>query len=133
MEAIFRSLVVAMALLTVLFWSMPYVDYIWLSVEQLQLLEQGGLGSVIPGRELAYWGELAVWLGLSVGLFFYIKAARIGFLVFYCIVMARSFFDGVQILSPYEAAISSILGLADGAILALAYFTSIAAKFERNS
>lgn len=69
MESIFRFLVVLAALLSILFWGMPYIDYMWLSNEQLYLLDKNGLGGEISGNEITYWGALTIWLALSVGLF----------------------------------------------------------------
>ncbi|WP_062817712.1 hypothetical protein [Alcanivorax sp. NBRC 102024] len=133
MESIFRFLVVLAALLSILFWGMPYIDYMWLSNEQLYLLDKNGLGGEISGNEIAYWGALTIWLALSVGLFFYNRFARLGFVAFYIFSLALNLFHGVQVLSPYESTISSLICLADGAIIATAYLTSIGGKFASGS
>jgi hypothetical protein len=133
MESIFRYLVVATAALTVLFWAMPYFDYMWFSDEQLNLLDQNGLGAVILGNDFIYWGTLLIWLALSVGLFFYLRFARVGFIAFYVLSLGLGLFYGVQVLTPYESTISSLIGLADGAIIAIAYLTSVGGKFAKNS
>lgn len=133
MEIIFRYLVVISASLTVLFWGMPYFDYMWFSDEQLNLLDQNGLGAVIPGGDFTYWGTLLVWLLLSVGLFFYNGIARVGFVAFYALSLVLGLLYGIQIHTPYESTISSLIGLADGAIIAMVYLTTIASKFSRSS
>ena len=133
MESIFRYLVVITASLSVLFWGMPYFDYMWFSNEQLNLLDQNGLGAVIRGSDFTYWATLLVWLLLSVGLFFYNSIARVGFIAFYALSLVLGLFYGVQVLTPYESTISSLIGLADGAIIAMAYLTSVGGKFASSS
>ena len=130
MESIFRYLVVISAALTILFWGMPYIDYMWFSIEQIHLLDQSGLGTVIPVSDVLYWGILFIWLVLSVGLFFYNPLARTGFIVFYILSFVFGLLGGIQVVTPYESAIASLIGLADGAIITLAYLTSVGAKFE---
>src|SRR5690554_251800 len=116
MAFIFRSMVSITILLTVVLWAMPYFVYMWFSNEQLYLLDQSGTGSVIPASELMVWGQLVLWLSLSVGLFFYSPAARTGFIVCYILSLIVVPLNGVQVYSPYEALISGMLGLADGAV-----------------
>jgi len=133
MESVFRYLVVIAAVLSTIFWAMPYFDYMWFSNEQLYLLDQNGLGATIPGSEVTYWGTLFVWLILSVGLFYFNRFARVSFIAFYALSLVLGLFYGVQVLTPYESTISTLIGLADGAIITMAYLTSISGKFENDS
>ncbi|MDO3387776.1 hypothetical protein QWI17_18175 [Gilvimarinus sp. SDUM040013] len=133
MESIFRGLVVFAAVLSLIFWSMPYFDYMWLSNEQLYLLDQDGFGAVIPTSHLTYWGTLVVWLVLLIGLFFFNRFARIGFVAFYFFSVVLGLCYGLRIHTAYEVTILNLMGLADGAIIAIAYLTSVGAKFEKQS
>jgi len=132
MESIFRILVVASALLSIVFWSVPYVDYLWLTVDQMHVLDLGGFGAIIPTYDITYWGSLIVWLLISVGLFFYVSIARTAFTVFMVINIVLGFFYGIAIMSPLEVFIGSIISMSDGAIITMMYLTSIGGKFSEN-
>jgi len=131
MEKLFRSLLLVNAVLTTIFFTIPYFDYMWLPYEQLLLLDQSGTGTIIPNSNIVYWGFLTIWLLLTFGLFFYNNLARIGFVVFYIISLLSTLFYGVEVLAPYESLLSSLIGLADGAILVLMYLTNVANKFNQ--
>ena len=133
MESIFRVLVVGTAVLSVVFWCIPVFDYMWLTNEQMQILDLGGFGSYIPHNQIFYWGTLTIWLLLSIGLLFYVNIARFGFVIFMVIVHVLSFFYGISILSPLEAFIGSLITMADGAIITMMYLTSISGKFNENT
>jgi len=130
MESIFRFLVVASALLSMAFWSIPYIDYLWLTYEQMQILDLGGFGAIIPTYGITYWGTLVTWLAISAGLFFYVNAARTAFVVFMIINVALGLFYGISIMSPLEILIGSIIAMVDGAIITMMYLTSISGKFS---
>jgi hypothetical protein len=132
MESIYRILVVGGALLAIVFWSMPFIDYMWYSNEELQILYLGGFGSKLPASQIYYWGTLILWLAISVGLFFYNKIARTAFVVSLIYFLVVGLFDGILVLSPIEAALSQIITLSDGALLVIMYLTSINAKFNEN-
>ena len=132
MESIFRILVVGGALLAIVFWAIPYFDYMWLSNEEMQILDLGGFGSKLPASDLYYWVTLILWLVISAGLYFYINIARVAFVVCMVLFTVIGLFDGILILSALEATLSTIITLSDGALIVLMYFTSIADKFSKN-
>jgi hypothetical protein len=70
------------------------------------------------------------WLVLSVGLLLYIRIARTSFLVFIVAFGIANFFWGFKVFAPYEVAVGNFIGLFQGAILALAYLTSVSDKFN---
>ena len=133
MESIFRVLVVGAAVLSIVFWCIPVFDYMWLTNEQLQILDLGGFGSYISDSRIFYWGTLTIWLLLSIGLLFYVNIARFAFVICMVIVHVLSFFYGISILSPLEAFIGSLITMADGAIITMMYLTSISGKFNENT
>ena len=133
MATLFRYLVVISSVLFVAYWSLPYVDYNWLTEEELRLIGADGYGSIFPISLFIYWSMFVIWLTLSIGLFFYVRIARTGFLVFIIVSTCASFFWGFRVLAPYEIVIGNIIGFSDGAILAMAYFTSVDSKFSNES
>jgi len=132
MESIFRILVAGGALLAIVFWSIPYFDYMWLSNEEMHILDLGGFGSKLPASDIYYWGTLILWLIISVGLFFYVNIARVAFVVCSVLFTVIGLFDGILILTAFEATLSTIITMSDGAIVAIMYLTSISAKFSEN-
>lgn len=132
MESIFRILVVGGAMLSIVFWSIPYIDYMWLTNEEMQILDLGGFGSKLPNSQIYYWGTLLLWIVISAGLFFYKNIARTAFVIFLIFFSVLGFFDGIMVLSPLEAFLSAIITLSDGAIIAIMYLTTLSSKFNES-
>ncbi len=132
MESIFRFLIITTVVLSIVVWSLPYFDHQWLSENQLLLASYSGYESLFPSvNYFTYWVPLVIWLILSVGLFYYNKFSRKAFVLFYIIETVLQLFYGMQVVTPYEAVLFTLIGLADGAIIAMMYLTSISEKFER--
>lgn len=133
MESIFRNLVLITIPLTVAGWVMPYIDYLWLSQNQMDLLNQSGFDAVIPANDFIYWFTLLVWVAVSLGLYFYVKIAKPMFFIIWAASLVLTLFYGTQVTTPFENIIFSLLTLADGIIIAMLLFTSIGEKFAKNS
>lgn len=130
MIAIFRLLVVIQALITAVYWLLPYFDYHWLSVEELLVLEGSGTGAVFIASSFFAWATFAVWMALSLGLYFFARFAREAFVVFYLANFSLALFMGIQVLTPLEQVVLGILQVGDGMLIAVAYFTSVSQKFR---
>lgn len=130
MIAIFRLLVVIQALLTALYWLLPYFDYHWLSVDELLVLEESGTGAVFIAGSSFAWTIFTVWMALSLGLYFFVRLAREAFVVFYLATFGLALFMGVQVLTPLEQVVLGVLQVGDGMLIAVAYFTSVSQKFR---
>ena len=130
MIAIFRLLVVIQALLTALYWLLPYFDYHWLSVEELLVLEGSGTGAVFIAGSFFAWAIFTVWMALSLGLYLFVRLARETFVVFYLANFGLALFMGMQVLTPLEQVVLGVLQVGDGMLIAVAYFTSVSQKFR---
>lgn len=133
MESIFRPIVLFSIVITIIFWFMPYFDFIWLSEPEIDLLVQSGLGSKLPYSDLYYWGTLFVWLVISFGLYFYVRLAKYAFIAFYVLSILITPLNGIHVFTGFEMLLSSLLGLTDGIILAMLLFTSVGTRFAKNS
>lgn len=133
MESIFRKLILLTILLTVAGWVMPYIDYLWLSQNQITLLNQSGFDAIIPGNDIIYWFTFLVWVAVSLGLYFYINIAKPIFFIVWAVSLALIPFYGTRVITPLENLIFSLLALADGIIIAMLLFTSIREKFAKIS
>ena len=129
MVRLFRALVLTSTFLFVVIGFMPFFNHLWLTPDQLHVLSYDGAGSLIPAHPLLYWGQMVLWVVVSVGLFFFISIARTAFLVLNVISVVATFFWGFRIIPPEAAALGGIVQMADGAILVMAYFTSVAERF----
>ena len=133
MTIVFRYLVSAAAILSVAFWIFPYFDYEWLSEEELTILSANYYGSVIPLHNIIDWALFISWISLYIGLWLFIRAARLAFLLLVVVTSVANFFWGFSVMTAYEFAIQYILTLVEGAILAMAYLTPVKSNFEIDS
>lgn len=131
MRELFRWIVVVSTGLFVLVWLLPFFDYRWLNQDELDVLSCAGQGSVLPSNVFIYWGLFVLWLIVSIGLWFFVAAARTAFLSLLIITSIASFFWGPSIRTPLETGIGNIVMMSDGAILVMAYFTSISSEFKK--
>jgi hypothetical protein len=130
MEKTFRYVVVLSMVLFVLYWILPFIDYLWLTEEQLEFARYDTWGASIPNHPLIYWGVFTIWLVISAGLFFFVPIARAAFVIMQVISFVATFFWGFLVVPPVSAAIGSMAGLIDGVIIAMLFLTSVASKFN---
>jgi hypothetical protein len=116
--------------LTIVVWCVPLFDKYWLSDEALDLLNANGWGSFIPNPEFLYWPQLIFWVVISIGLLKRIMVVRTIYLFGLIVFSAVNFGWGFMILSPVEAGLYNLIGILDGAILVISYFTSVANEFK---
>lgn len=128
---LFRSLVVAAVLLHLVLWLVPLSDGGWVDGFGGWLLDFDGYGAAVRYNPVLYWCLFSSWLLILAGLFFYVAAARSGFLVLTGISIGLSFYWGVRVLAPREAALDSLLAVIDGALIAMAYFSPLRMEFHR--
>jgi uncharacterized membrane protein len=93
-------------------------------------LSLNGLGSKLTLSDTGYWLQLAIWLAISAGLFFYVRLAKYAFVAFYIVQTILSFFWGMWVLTPYASVLISLTGLVDGAIIFMVFFSSVANRFS---
>ncbi len=133
---LYRYLIVISVLLYVIFWLLPYFDYIWLNQEELSLASYNNFSSYINHgiMKSLSWVVFFVWMFIYLGLFFFIKIARS--LFFMILIVENTIFNllfGFSILPPISSFIGSFLGTIDGFVLAILYLTSVNKKFEKTT
>lgn len=130
MDKLFNSIVLVALATTVIFWVIPVIDHLWLSEQELRLLSVSGWQSILPNNQFTYWSMLTLWIVVSVGLIMRIRIFRTIYLISLVTTIIANFLWGYLVLSPIEASISNILGILDGVILTMAYFTSVGTTFS---
>ena len=111
---------------------MPYYDYLWLSQYEIDFLSNNGAQAVVVIPDIAYHFLMLSWVASSIGMFFYINLARKAFALILIFTVLLSPFLGWLVFSPIESTIVSILNIIDGALIVMAYFTSISLNFEKH-
>jgi hypothetical protein len=130
MKNLFKYLIATSIILTVIYWLLPYIEPYWLSPEDMQLIYADGYKSYIPLQGWIGWVMFVIWIALSLGLFLFKKVARKGFLIFLIITSGVTFFWGFLVQTPVSAGIGNLLSITDGAILVMAYLTSVSDEFN---
>jgi len=133
MNKLFRYIVAISTVLFIVTWFLPYYDYMWLTEEELNLANANMANSYIPNTATFFWVQSIIWVAVSIGLFLYIPIARTAFLILMVLSFIAVFFSGFYVMPPLQAGINSIIGLSDGVILSMAYLTSVAKCFEKNT
>ena len=133
MNKAFRILIIIAALIYVVFYSLPYFDFMWLSKETLEFLSLRGNNSFITLPYSVVNLLYGLWLINSIGLYFYLPISRKVFIILLALSLILLPFVGYVAFSPFEALLITISNTIEGALLILMYFTSVKAKFERTA
>jgi hypothetical protein len=130
MEKLYKFLIVALLLLQLLWFFLPWgFVYDEVSVRSLEWL---GYGALIGREAIVNISNisLVLYIFVSVGLFFYNSWARRMYIVLIVIGGITTPLFGLYVSSGYESAIGYFITLGDGFLLAVCYLTSIASKFN---
>jgi len=131
LKKIFRILVVTSMVIYAVFWFLPYFTYLWTTTEVLNLLSFNGYGRLVQFPVLVEWALLFTWLLVSIGLITFNRSARNQFIVLNILSLVLIPLSGLIILSPMEALLFSIVGILDGAIISMFYFSPVAQEFNK--
>ena len=97
----------------------------------MDLMRYGGHGARLnPTHPIFYVIYLVPYPAL-IGMYFFQSWGRYVLLAFVCLVLTGTFFLGVSISGPPETFVSHGAALLDGAILALAFLSSLKEQFVR--
>ncbi len=98
-----------------------------------RLGEYNGFGALLPVHHPLYYGVwFGLWLIASIGLFFFQNWARYLFLCLYVLVIVLAPFSGFSVKGPLEGFFSELITVLDGAILAMAFLSPLAAGFAKS-
>lgn len=130
MQKIFKIMVVAYIALYSAWYFLPYA---WLDLYDQQardLLAWNGYGAKFDIYGPVSYAVGMAFLVSTLGLLFYKKWARIGYLSMTLLNAALVPFMGVAIQGSYDTTIGYILTLINGAIIAMMYLNSVGDKFS---
>ena len=130
-KILFRVLLFVPILLFLIYAVLPVVEYLWLSCDELSLLEADGYNSILPKSYIIFCVFVAIWLGISVALFFFIGIARIVYAVFVFISLILMTLVGYRVSAPVENIVLFLMVLSLGVVLTLMYSPSTAEFFMK--
>lgn len=131
MTSLFRILVVASAVLAIAGHVLPYVDAGLYDPEVADLRAWDGFKAIAPFGGIIQLAFGAADVVLPALLCLFVSWARRAYLIYILITIAAGFVWGIRVSTPLEGTIWYAVSLVDGAILAMAYLTSVASRFER--
>ena len=107
----------------------PYLESRVLSYDTLDLIDRSGHGALFTLPPGIYWLTVLIYLAIAVGLYHFSASARTAFAIFTVVFGVLILFSGVAISSPLVGFLAVVTGMADGAILLLAYATPLRTRF----
>jgi hypothetical protein len=125
---IFRIALVVGAVAYAAYWFLPY-SYGYLDSATGSLLSYSGYGAIYSGNEFIDVAIFVVWLISAFGMFFYRKVARS---IFLFLVVANTVavpLYGLSVETAGGAMMLDVAHIADGMVLALAYFSPVKDEF----
>ena len=127
---LFQLLVVSSTVIYIVWFFLPYWSG-YLSDDEYRLAEYTGYGAILPVNHFLYYSAwFGLWLISALGLFFFQNWARHLYLALSLGTLVAVPFSGFLVAAPVDALFLNANLLLDGVILALAYFTPLAASFK---
>jgi hypothetical protein len=126
----FRVLVVLSSLCYVLLLVGPWVFWSNLSREASDVLSWRGLDAILPLTAFPYYLLLMLWLAAAVGMYFFINAARALYAALAAFNLLVFLLGGMDTRLAVESFLIQFTTMADGAIIAIAYWSPLSKKFE---
>ena len=127
---IFRAfLVMSTAIFAVTYW-LPAFDSAFYSEDTLTMRQWDGWGAVLPAIPLLNIALFIAGVAIPAFMFFFVSWSRAAFLVLTVGYALLGLGWGVRVATPADAFLGEVVALFDGAILTLAYFSSLAPRFS---
>jgi len=131
MVQLFRSLVVVATGLYVVL----VVSYFWAAdlfgPDVAAVLAHSGRGASVQFPEYTWLVLLVAWIVASAALLFFVRWSRECFVALLVFSIVSTALGGIQINAGAQEALMEVVALADGAIVFMAYFSSVARCFRR--
>ena len=127
---VFRGLVITSLVAGLLNFLDPYLFDRWRSEETLNLLAWNGYDALLDLTPSFWWLWFLVLAAAQVGMLSFSPAARVAYAYLIAFGLASFAVTGVQVFTPFVGVAGGISCFADGAIIALAYFSELKTKFR---
>lgn len=125
---VFRIALVVGSVAYAVYWFLPY-SYGYLDSETGYLLSYAGYGAMYSGNEFIDIAIFMAWLISAFGMFFFRKVARSIFLILVVTNIVAVPLYGISVETAGGAMMLDVAHIADGMVLALAYFSPVKDRF----
>ncbi len=128
---LFQGMVVVSTAIGLFLWLWSYLP-LPISEQTMAIRDADGIGALLPWA--SYWVLTAlqpIWVVAGIGLYFFLRWGRLLLAAAYAAGVIAYVVGGMIIWLPWEGVLVTIATLLDGAILALAFLTPLAKRFER--
>lgn len=132
MNNIFRILVVLSTFLYVFWVFIPYLPFN-LSQEELDALSWISYGAILNFPDWFWVVSTLVWVLVAIGMFFFIPIARMLYLILIVSFLFLTPFLGIGVYTALELFLLETINILDGAILTIAFLTSVSNEFKSRS
>ena len=110
----------------------PYAYPIFHNELEINLLQEiGGYQAILVLPASVAWLIVAVWVVLAWAMWHFWRRARICYLGMAVFTGLLTLTEGFRVQSPIEAFLLDVTLMFDGAVLALAYFSTVRHEFEK--
>ncbi len=136
MVTLFRMIIIVSNLAYIIWFFQPYYSTSLYTDELRNLLEADGYTGVeILLRYSVEIGYvfLVLYLASAVGLYFYIKQARMLFTGLCLLSIITPLFYGMSVQSNIDVALNNIAYMGDSIVLYMSYFSTVANKFKTHN
>lgn len=128
----FRVLLVLTCIASIAYAALPYLGGGFLSYAEQGALQWAGADARwdpnVLTRAYIVWG--LVYLVSLTGLFLFKRWGRTLFVVATLLLLGLTWVSGTSIIASHEMVVGSLATLADGAIIALTYFSELSTRFD---
>jgi len=122
---------IAVSLFSFVVWILlPLIQMSWYAQPVLDITYYDGYGTLVELPSLIIWAIVLLKIVILIGLAFYIKYARLSFLIYTVTTLILVAFAGVRAQSSIESFMLDLSNLSDGIIVGLVYFSYYRDKFD---
>lgn len=136
MEKLFRLLIILSSAAYIIWFFQPYYPTGLYTEEIRDLLGAdgySGMDLLLKYSVEIGWAWLILYLISAIGIFLYIKAARILFTILFFLALLLPLLYGVSVQSHIDVVLINIMSSSDAVILYMCYLSSITSKFTTHN
>ncbi len=136
MERIYRILILLSTAAYILWFFQPYNSPEFVGEEAIRILGAEGYGGsdfLLNISPVMGWVLLLGFILAAVGMVFYISAARASFVLLLAISIVLRLFTGLSVQTSINAALLYFINIADGVIVFMSYFSSVADNYSTHN
>lgn len=132
-DKLFRTFIVFGSILYLLLLSLNYYGYQWLSNQEMDVLSYVGYKAIINFPNFILWGFVFWWFVAAVGMFLFMRWARMLFFVWVVISTVTTLLGGMHVQTAIEVFLANTGNIIDGAILLMSYTSEVKVKFMKSN